>query len=117
RALDMANTGPLRLLTGCQTPHAIRRAGVTRLAMALNEHVVELDKLIEDRFREHELADIVLSVPGIGTTLGAEFLAAVGGSLDRFDFPDALAAFADVAAVKAHGRIDVCSLFPPAPTV
>lgn len=64
---------------------------------ALNEHVAELDKLIEDRFREHELADIVLSVPGIGMTLGAEFLAAVGGSLDGFDSPDALAAFVGVA--------------------
>ena len=31
RALDVTNTGPLKLLTGYQTPAAIRRAGVTRL--------------------------------------------------------------------------------------
>jgi hypothetical protein len=31
RALDVINTGPLRLLTSYQTPAAIRRAGVTRL--------------------------------------------------------------------------------------
>ncbi len=31
RALDVTNTGPLKLLTGFQTPAAIRRAGVTRL--------------------------------------------------------------------------------------
>ncbi len=60
--------------------------------MALNEQIREMDKLIEGRFREHELADIVLSVPGVGTVLGAEFIAAVGGSLDDFDSPDALAA-------------------------
>ncbi len=143
RALDMTNTGPLRLLTGYQTPDAIRRAGATRLTkwlanrkvrnagtlaeaaveaaerqhtavpgektiaklvhtlaeevMALNGHIAELEKLIEGRFREHELADIILNIPGIGTTLGAEFLAAVGGSLDEFDSPDALADFAGVA--------------------
>lgn len=133
RALDVTNAGPLKLLTGYQTPAVIRRAGVARLTkwlanrkvrsakdlaeaaveaaarqhtavpgektiaklvhtlaeevMALNAHASELDKLIEGRFREHELADI-------GATLGAEFLAAVGGDLDEFDFPDALATFA-----------------------
>ncbi|GHE49425.1 hypothetical protein GCM10017771_70870 [Streptomyces capitiformicae] len=74
--------------------------------MALNEQIAETDRLIEDRFREHELADIVLSVPGIGTVLGAEFLAAVGGSLDDFDSPDALAAFAGVApAPRDSGKV------------
>ncbi|GAB3351701.1 IS110 family RNA-guided transposase [Amycolatopsis echigonensis] len=143
RVLDVTNTGPLRLLTGYQTPAAIRRAGVTRLTtwlanrkvrnartlaeaaveaaerqhtsvagektiaelvhtlaeevMALNKRIAEMDKLIEGRFREHELAGIVLSIPGIGSVLGAEFLAAVGGTLDGFDSPDALAAFAGLA--------------------
>ncbi|MER7578222.1 IS110 family transposase [Streptomyces sp. NPDC126514] len=152
RVLDVTNTGPLRLLTGFQTPAAIRRAGVTRLTkwlanrkvrsarnlaetaveaaerqhtavpgekitaelvhtlaeevMALNEQISEIDKLIEGRFREHELADIVLSVPGIGPVLGAEFLAAVGGSLDGFDSPDALAAFAGTApAPRDSGKV------------
>lgn len=74
--------------------------------MALNEQIAEMDKFIEGRFREHELADIVLSVRGIGTTLGAELLAAVGGSLDEFDSPDALAAFAGVApAPRDSGKI------------
>ncbi|WP_225994803.1 MULTISPECIES: IS110 family transposase [Streptomyces] len=152
RALDVTNTGPLQLLTGYQTPSAIRRAGAARLTkwlanrkvrsardlaeaaveaavrqhtavpgektiaklvhtlaeevMALNAHISEMDKLIEGRFREHELADIVLSVPGIGATLGAEFLAAVGGDLDEFDSPDALAAFAGVApAPRDSGKV------------
>jgi transposase len=152
RALEVTNTGPLRLLTGYQTPAAIRRAGTARLTkwlanrkirnaralaeaaveaaerqhtavpgektiaklvhtlaeevMALNEQIREMDKLIEGRFREHELADIVLSVPGIGPVLGAEFLAAVGGDLDEFDSPDALAAFAGVApAPRDSGKV------------
>lgn len=145
RALDVTNAGPLKLLTGYQTPAVIRRAGVARLTkwlanrkvrsakdlaevaveaaarqhtavpgektiaklvhtlaeevMALNAHTSELDKLIEGRFREHELADI-------GATLGAEFLAAVGGDLDEFDSPDALAAFAGVApAPRDSGKV------------
>jgi transposase len=152
RTLELTNVGPLVLLTGYQTPAAIRRAGVARLTkwlanrkvrnakslaetvveaaerqytsvpgektiaklvhtlaeevMALNERVAEIEKLIEGRFREHDLADIVQSVPGIGVVLGAEFLAGVGGSLDTFDSPDALAAFAGVApAPKDSGKV------------
>jgi transposase len=152
RALDVTNTGPLKLLTGYQSPAAIRRAGVTRLTkwlanrkvrsaralaeaaieaaerqhtavpgektiakmvhtlaeevMSLNEQIAEIDKLIEGRFREHELAGIVQSLPGIGPILGAEFLASVGGSLDDFASPDALAAFAGVApAPKDSGKV------------
>jgi transposase len=74
--------------------------------MALNEQIREMDKLIAGRFREHELADILLSIPGIGTVLGAEFLAAVGGDLNEFDSPDALAAFAGVTpAPRDSGKV------------
>lgn len=72
----------------------------------LNEQISEIARLIEGRFREHELADTVLSVPGIGTVLGAEFVAAVGGRLDDFDSPDVLAAYADVApAPRDSGKV------------
>jgi transposase len=64
--------------------------------ITLNEKIAETDKLIEGRFREHELAEVIQSMPGIGTVLGAEFLVAVGGSLDAFPSPDRLAAFAGV---------------------
>jgi transposase len=143
RALDVTNAGPLILLTGYQTPAAIRRAGAKRLTtwlrnrkargaealaaaavqaadrqhtavagekpiaamvhtlakevIALNEKIAETDKLIEGRFRQHELAEVIESVPGIGPLLGAEFIAAVGGDLAAFPTPDRLAAFAGVA--------------------
>lgn len=152
RVLDLGNIGPLRLLTGYQTPAAIRRAGARRLAtwlrnrkvycpdalaakaieaaerqqsavagekaiakmihtlaqevITLNEKVTEIDKLIEGRFREHELAEVISSVPGIGPILGAEFLAAVGGSLDVFPSADRLASFAGVApAPRDSGKV------------
>lgn len=142
-ALELTNAGPLVLLTGYQTPAALRRIGVSRLTswlrnrkvrgaealakaavdaaerqhtavagekviaemvhtlakevMALNEKIAEIDKLIEGRLREHELAEVILSVPGMGPKLGAEFLVAVGGSLDGFPTADRLAAFGGVA--------------------
>ncbi|MFC5802179.1 IS110 family transposase [Streptomyces formicae] len=152
RVLDLGTAGPLVLLTGYQTPAAIRRAGKRRLTtwlrnrkvwraealaekavtaaerqhtavigekptakmvhtlakevMALNEKIAETDKLIEGRFREHELAEVITSVPGIGTTLGAELLAAIGGSLDAFPTPDQLASFAGVApAPRDSGQV------------
>ncbi|MFB8090638.1 IS110 family transposase [Streptomyces sp. NPDC055992] len=143
RALELTNAGPLVLLTGYQTPAALRRIGVSRLTtwlrnrkvrgaealakaaveaaerqhtavagekviakmvhtlarevMALNDKIAEVDKLIGGRFREHELAEVILSLPGMGPKLGAEFLVAVGGSLDGFPTADRLAAFGGVA--------------------
>ncbi|MFI1761410.1 IS110 family transposase [Streptomyces sp. NPDC020800] len=48
RALDLTNTGPLILLSGYQTPAAIRRVGAKRLETWLrNRHVVRADRLAE----------------------------------------------------------------------
>jgi transposase len=152
RALDVTNRGPLVLLTGFQTPAALRRIGRERLrtwlaarkvrsaevlagiaweaaqnqhavvvgekakaqlvcalaeeVMALNEKITEIDKLIEGRFRRHELAEVIISLPGIGPLLGAELLAAIGGSLDGFASADRLAAFAGVApAPRDSGQV------------
>lgn len=69
--------------------------------LGLHEKIHELDKLIEARFREHELAPVISSMPGIGPLLGAEFLAATGGDLSRFPSADRLAAFSGVAPVPA----------------
>ncbi|MFC8248620.1 IS110 family RNA-guided transposase, partial [Streptomyces chartreusis] len=152
RELDLGNVGPLVLLTGYQTPAAIRRTGVKRLAtwlrnrkvrgadqlaaaaaqaaekqhtsvpgekitaqvvhslarevMALNEKITETDKLIEGRFRQHRHAEVIVSLPGVGPLLGAEFIAATGGDMDAFDTADRLAGFAGVApAARDSGKI------------
>lgn len=145
RVLDLGNAGPLILLSGYQTPAALRRTGRTRLetwlrnrkvrgadalaetaleaagrqhtavpgekitaqvihtlakeVIGLNEQIAEIDKLIAARFREHELAEVISSMPGIGTLLGAEFLAATAGDMSRFGSSDCLASFAGVAPV------------------
>ncbi|WP_433463611.1 IS110 family transposase [Spirillospora sp. CA-128828] len=74
--------------------------------MTLNEQIKTIEQLIEDRFHRHELAEVIESMPGIGVVLGAEFLAATGGSLDQFASADHLAGYAGLAPVPHDsGRV------------
>lgn len=153
RSFDFsASKAALVLLTGYQTPSALRRAGTTRLeawlkkrkvrnaatvattalaaaesqhttvpgkalaasmvarlakgVMTLDQEIAETDTLIEDRFHRHHHAEVITSLPGMGTLLGAEFLAATGGNMTAFGSPDRLAGVAGLApAPRDSGRI------------
>lgn len=152
RALNLTNKGPVTLLTGYQTPDAIRRLGARRLeawlrrrkvkgadqlaraavdaahaqrislpgealaavmvarlahaVIVLEQEIAELDALIEARFQQHPHAELIHSLPGMGTRLGAEFLAATGGDISAFGSADRLASFAGLAPVpRDSGRI------------
>jgi transposase len=82
---------------------------VRRLAkevIALNDEITKLDELIEGRFRKHRHAKRIVSMPGFGPLLGAEFLAATGGDMTLFGSPDRLAGVAGLAPVpNDSGRI------------
>ncbi|MDQ1005924.1 transposase [Streptomyces sp. V4I23] len=142
----------LVLLTGYQTPAALRRIGRSRLStwlanrkvrnaqaveftaleaaqaqhtvipgertaaamvrtlaaavMALDEEIARTDALIEARFREHAHAAAITSMPGMGSLLGAEFIACTGGNLDAIGSSGRLAGIAGLAPVpKDSGRI------------
>jgi transposase len=152
RALALTNRGPLVLLTGFQTPAALREIGVAGLqewlrarsvrsaaalaakaidaakaqtrtlpgeqmaaclvaqlaegVITLTEQIKDIDQLIEDRFHRHPSAELIISLPGIGVLLGAEFLAATSGDMDRFGSADKLASFAGVTPVpRDSGRV------------
>ncbi len=156
RVLEVTNTGPLVLLTGYQTPAALRRIGQPRLeawlkhrsvrgaaqlaqaaadaaarqhtslpgealtaqlietlareVMSLNEQIKDVEKLIEGRFCRHESAEVIISMPGIGIVLGAEFLAVTGGDMGMFGTADRLASFAGLSPVprdsgRVHGNL------------
>ncbi|MEW1569577.1 IS110 family transposase, partial [Streptomyces sp. NPDC093509] len=137
RAFDYSTSkGSLVLLTGYQTPGALRRIGRNRLAvwlktrkvrnftlvaataveaaeaqhtavpgeklaaavvaklarevMALDEEIAETDALIKGRFRDHPHAEVILSMPGIGPVLGAEFIAHTGGDMSIYGTSDRL---------------------------
>ncbi|MFC8793385.1 IS110 family RNA-guided transposase [Streptomyces cinereoruber] len=72
---------------------------LARSVAAHNDEAAELDARIEARFRQHRDAEIILSLPGMGPTTGAEFIAATGGDLSAFASPDRLAGFAGLAPV------------------
>ncbi|WP_328452762.1 IS110 family transposase [Amycolatopsis sp. NBC_00438] len=153
RAFDYsASKAALTLLTGYQTPDALRRLGQSRLetwlrnrkvrnatavaasaleaaaaqhttlpgqglaadmvvrlakaVIALNEEIAEIDTLIESRFRQHQHAETILSLPGFGPLLGAEFLASTGGDMCVFGTADRLAGVAGLApAPRDSGRV------------
>ncbi|WP_329423602.1 IS110 family transposase [Streptosporangium sp. NBC_01495] len=74
--------------------------------IALEERIDAVVQMIEERFHQHELAEIVQSLPGVGPILGAEFLAAIGGNLRDFAHAGHLAAHAGMSPVpRDSGRI------------
>jgi transposase len=153
RAFDYSKSkAALILLTGYQTPDALRRVGTARLVawlrkrkarnadtvaataidaanaqhsivpgqqlaatvvarlaeevMALDTEIGDTDAMIEERFRRHRHAEIILSLPGFGIILGAEFIAATGGDMGAFASADRLAGVAGLAPVpRDSGRI------------
>ena len=153
RAFDYAHRkAALVLLTGYQTPDALRRIGTVRLekwlrdrhaynasdlatraiAAADAQHTVvagqhvaasvvarlaqnivdldaelaDVDAMIEQTFHGHRHASIIVSMPGFGSLLGAELLAATNGDLASFNTADRLAGVAGLAPVpRDSGRI------------
>ncbi len=153
RAFDYAHRkAALVLLTGYQTPDALRRMGATRLEkwlrdrhaynagdlaaraiaaansqrtvvagqhvaatvvarlaqsiLDLDAELADVDAMIEQTFHQHRLATIIVSMPGFGSLLGAELLAATNGDLSSFSTADRLAGVAGLAPVpRDSGRI------------
>jgi transposase len=73
-------------------------ADIAREALAARDRLKATDQAIRERLAEHPDAALILSMPGMGATLTAEFIALVG-RIDRFDSADALAAAAGLAPV------------------
>ncbi|MGI5200071.1 IS110 family transposase [Spirillospora sp. CA-108201] len=92
-------------VTGEKTAAAV----VERLAeevIALDAELAETDAAIQARFREHEHAAVITSLPGIGPLLGAEFIAATGGDMAAFGSADRLAGVSGLAPVpRDSGKI------------
>lgn len=72
--------------------------------LVLKDHIELRDEEIEQRFFDRPEAEVLVSLPGMGPLLGAEFLVAVG-SLSAFDSADHLAAYAGlVPAANDSGK-------------
>jgi transposase len=67
--------------------------------------VEDLAEAVEESFRKHPDAEILLSFPGLGVQLGARVLAEIGDDRDRFADARALKAYAGSAPItRASGK-------------
>jgi transposase len=55
-------------------------AALAREILTLNEELAELDALISEKVTEHQHTEVLLSMPGFGPVLAAEFLGATDGT-------------------------------------
>lgn len=80
-----------------ETVAATLVADLAGQVLELDRQLTVLDKRIAERFHTHRQAAIITSMVGIGDLLGAEFLAATGGSMSAFASADHLAGYAGLA--------------------
>jgi transposase len=74
--------------------------------LRIRDEVAELDAEIEAVLQDSRSADLLVSIPGFGRRLAADFLAATGTDLAAFETPDRLASFAGLAPVpRDSGKI------------
>jgi transposase len=71
---------------------------LAREALAARARLAAIDRAIEERLSSHPDAALIRSLPGMGATLTAEFIA-LAGSIERFRSADGLAAAAGLAPV------------------
>lgn len=74
--------------------------------LRIRDEVAELDAEIEAVLQDSSSADLLVSIPGFGRRLAADFLAATGTDLAAFETPDRFASFAGLAPVpRDSGKI------------
>jgi transposase len=80
-------------------------SSLAAMVLDLDRQLATLDAEISERFKAHRLAPVITSMVGIGPLLGAELVAAIGGSLEGFVSADHLAGYAGLApAPRDSGR-------------
>lgn len=78
---------------------------LAREALSVRERLISLDAELEEALARHPDAALIRSLPGMGATLTAEFIAEAGG-IGRFPTADRLAAAAGLAPIlKQSGKV------------
>lgn len=118
RNLDVAASTILTNLRGeqFQQPPLIENAmgdqavGLLRFLSTALSNLTRLDEALATAFNAHPDAQIITSMPGLGTILGARMLAEVGDDREQFADARGLKAFAGTAPVtRASGTKTVVS--------
>lgn len=98
-----AAAGQTRALPGEPLVAQLVRRLASKL-LDLREEVKDLDADLQQQFERHPQAEVITSLPGMGTLLAAEFVVALG-ELANFSGPDQLAAYAGLAPMpRDSGR-------------
>ena len=79
----------LRVGAHLEETYGVITASLVRLITGLNDQVAGLEQDLHGAFEQHPDAEIILSLPGLGSTLGARVLGEFGD--DRTRYPDARA--------------------------
>jgi hypothetical protein len=97
-----------------EAPDVITKAHglITRSAVALivsfNAQIAELETALSEHFEQHPDAKVVLSLPGLGTVLGARVLGEFGDDRTRFSGPKSRKNYAGTSPVtqaSGHSRV------------
>jgi transposase len=80
-----------------ETAAASLIARLAQTILELDRQLADVDREIAASFHTQQDAAIITSLTGIGDVLGAQFLAAIGGSLSGFTSADHLAGYAGLA--------------------
>ncbi len=82
----------------------ITRSALTLMA-TFNARIAELEVALSEHFEQHPDAKVVLSLPGLGTVLGARVLGEFGDDRTRFSGPTSRKNYAGTSPVtKASGH-------------
>jgi transposase len=74
------------------------------ILVGMNEQIGRIQAELSERFEEHPDAEILRSLPGLGSVLGARVLAEFGDDPTRFDDPKARKSYAGTAPItRASG--------------
>lgn len=80
-------------------------AALVPLLQTLNEQISRVESALANRFEQHPDAELILSLPGLGTVLGARVLAEFGDAPDRYADAKARRNYAGTSPItKASGR-------------
>jgi len=93
--------------TAAAVADALGAATAARVAVlvALNQQITELERQLAERFERHPDAEILGSLPGLGTILGARVLGEFGDDPTRYTDARGRKAYAGTAPItKASGR-------------
>ncbi|GAA4136814.1 IS110 family transposase [Leifsonia shinshuensis] len=105
KALEAANA-QLTVVHGEAAAAALVAKIATDL-LRLREELLQLDRQIEARLAEHPFAHQLMSIPGFGKRLVADFLASTGTDLTAFGTAARFASFAGLApAPRDSGKIN-----------